>query len=134
MPAPAQAVTVSVQVQDPDNVTSVVLLVGGQWCAWQSVAMTAGTGGAYSGAIPGQLVGSIVQFYVAAQDLRSGQLRLPGRGSGFSSFVRSETDLAAAPAATLGIDSYRLIMTAADSNLMNSSTNLMSDAKLGARP
>lgn len=50
--------------------------------AFQSIALTAGAGGSYSGALPASTCGTTVQWYVAAEGVESGVVSAPAFGAG----------------------------------------------------
>lgn len=131
VPAVGQSVTVSVKPADADGVSAVSLRWSANGGAWNNLPMTAGPSGVYAAGIPGQAAGTVVQFYVEATDALGAVSTFPAAGAGSRALFEVD-DGAAAPATTLGVDSFRIIMTAADTDKMHAITNLMSTADLGA--
>ncbi len=128
VPAPDEPVPVSVSVADPDGVAAVTL--------WSSVA-----GGAFSGqpmsevapgrwqaALGGQPAGTLVQFYVEAEDGSGEPSTFPAAGPASRALLRFDDGLASAT----GLHDFRILMTAADADWMHEDVNLMSDDLVGA--
>ena len=131
VPEPGRPVQVSVVATDPDAVTWAKLWWSANGGTFSAVPMTAGADGVYSGYVPGQPSSTIVQFYVEAQDGQGTASTFPAEGAGSRALFEVD-DGAALAAETLGVDSFRVIMTTADSDFMHLDTNLMSADYLGA--
>jgi hypothetical protein len=128
VPAAGQAVTVSVKVDDPQGVSSVVLWRRVDGGSWTGNTMALGAGGLYSGTIAGQAAGTVVQFYVQAVDGQGASATFPAAGQ--NSRAMYEVNDGAGP--TTAIDSIRIVMLGADSNNLFVSTNLMNNEEVGA--
>lgn len=131
VPTNGQPVSVTVTASDPDGLASATLCYAVNGGAWQETLMAVSPNAdgmsLLAAGIPGQAVGSIVQFYVAASD-----------GAGTSSFYPADGTNSRAlyivgtgAAVTSRVKTVRLVMTAADSAWLHSSTNVMSN---DARP
>ena len=79
VPAPNTPVTVSLDVHDPDDVASVTLWSSVDSGAWTSQPMMA-SDARWSGVLPGERAGAIVQFYVEAADTRGATATYPAAG------------------------------------------------------
>ncbi len=125
-PAVSQNVTVSCQVNDARPVTGVTLNYG-TGAGFTSVPMAL-SGGVYSATIPGQATaGTVVQFYVFAQNSAGGSSMLPAAGgSSRALYIVEDGQHSTIPAREM-----RVIMLAADSNAMFSTFNLLSNATRG---
>jgi hypothetical protein len=71
---------VSAVAQDPQGVTSARVFWSVNSGAWSNAPMTAGLSGRYTGTIPGQSTGAVVQFYVNATDSLGATATFPARG------------------------------------------------------
>ena len=130
VPEVGQSVTVSVVADDPDGVSAVTLHWSANGVAWNNLPMSVGPNGVYAASIPGQAGATVIQFFVEAADTLGAVSTFPAAGL-TSRALYEVNDGAADPAATLGVDSFRIIMTTADSDKMHAITNLMSTADLG---
>ncbi|HEX2751474.1 MAG TPA: LamG-like jellyroll fold domain-containing protein, partial [Verrucomicrobiales bacterium] len=126
VPAALQACTVSVEIGDPDTVSSATLWYSVSGGAWTSTPMTA-AGGTQSAAIPGQAAGTVVQFYVSAADALSSVSEFPAGGQASRALVQWNDGLAQLSLA----HNIRVIMTGADNTLLFTNTNLLSDERVG---
>ena len=126
VPAPGEAVPISVVAADPDGVTGVTLWTssGG---AFAGAAMVQGDDGAWTGTIAGRGAGEIVQFYVEATDGAALTSTLPAAGPDSRALIRWD----AGPGATTGVHDLRLILTEADSDWLHDEPNLMSNDPIG---
>lgn len=131
VPTNAQPVSISVAASDPDGLASATLRYAVNGGAWQESPMgftpnADGTATLAAG-IPGQAAGTIVQFFVEAMD-----------GAGASSFYppggtnsRALFIVGTGAVVTQRVKTVRLVMTAADTTWLHSSSNVMSN---DARP
>ncbi len=128
VPQAGEPVVVTVAACDPDGVAEALLWwhIDGQ--AWNSVAMTKNSADHYSAMIPGQVSGTVVQFFVQAQDGLGMNAASPAGGAASRALYQVEDSRAA----TNGLHNLRIIMLADDYNWMHNSINLMSDDRLGA--
>jgi hypothetical protein len=127
VPSPGQAVTVSVQAADPDNIASLSLRYSISGGAFATAAMTHQGGGRYTGTIPAQNAGILVQFYVQGQDALGATSTFPNDGPASRALVRWNDGQASAGLA----HNFRILMTQADTDLMHLSTNVLSNERLG---
>lgn len=127
-PSASQAVTISVRAADPQNVSSVSLFYSVNGSAFTSTPMTLQSTGLYTGTIPGQATSATVQFYVQATDGIGGVSTYPAAGANSRALYKVNDGVAQA---SLG-HTFRIIMTAADTTLLYTTTNLMSNAAIGA--
>jgi hypothetical protein len=128
VPRPGQPVDVSVVAADPEGVASMTLryAVGGG--AWRSVAMTAEGDGRFSGVIPGQSTGAVVQFFVEGTDGHGATSTFPAAGANSRALVKVDDGRA-----TGGPHhDFRIIMTPADAAYQLSGTNALSNHRRGA--
>jgi hypothetical protein len=127
IPAAGEPVAVSVTVNDPNGVANATLRYSVAGGAWQSVAMTASTGGRYGAVIPGQSTSAIVQFYIEATDASGAAASLPAAGvNSRALYVVRDGQ------ATGALRHLRLVMTTADANYMHTAVNTLSNEYLGA--
>jgi Lamin Tail Domain/Concanavalin A-like lectin/glucanases superfamily/CotH kinase protein len=128
VPATNAAATVTVAAADPDGVSSVQLFTSVNGAAFTSSVMT-GSDGTYSGSIPGQAAGSIVQFYTRATDSLGAVSYFPPEGAASRALIQW-ADGRALTTLPSGAKPHnlRVIMTGADANNMYRLENLMSNA------
>ncbi len=129
VPRPSQAVTVQVDAWDPDGVTNAALFYSVNGGTWQSLSMSQSIvlGKAhFTGRIPGQDSGSIVQFYVVAQDGMGVSAAYPAGGTN----SRALYEVSGSPLMAR-VRIVRLIMLPAEAEFMHAATNVMSNERLG---
>ena len=125
MPAAAQPVTVSCTAEDPRPITAMTLHYG-TGGAFTPLAMT-NTGTTWSASIPGQPAGTVMQFYVSAQNNAGGNSALPAAGaSSRALYIVNDGQASNVPAREM-----RIIMLPADSTAMFSPLSLLSNALRG---
>ena len=122
LPQASAAVTVSVKAADPQCVAGVSL----KWrldgsVAFNTVAMTF-NGDHYEGTIPGQVAGSLGQFYVEATDGTTVST-YPAAGANSRAMIR----WADGSVPTTAAHGVRILMLTADANFMHDPTNCMSN-------
>ncbi|PYL01620.1 MAG: hypothetical protein DME19_00970 [Verrucomicrobia bacterium] len=122
------AINVSVQATDPDGINSLTLHYAVNDGAWKSVPMSAQASGSasYSGMIPAQPSGAVIQFYVEGSDLAGGTSTYPAEGARSRALLKVEP-----PRLVSNKQTFRILMTPGDSRLLHSFVNLMSDDLLG---
>lgn len=127
VPAANQSCTLRVRVSDPDGTGSVALKYrdanAAPAPAFTITPMT-GSGGLYEAVLPGQLSGTLLEFYVEATDTPGAISRYPAD----SALIRWN-DGTIPPGPGHGI---RVLMTKANSDLMHLATNVMSNDTLPA--
>ena len=128
IPNAGESVRVSVIADDPDGVAglSLVYLVNGQNPV--AVGMVDTGGGRFEGTIPGQAAASIVQFYAEGTDSLGGVSDFPAEGPQSRALYKVQDN----QAATLQAHNFRIIMTPADTALLLTTTNLLSNDRIGA--
>jgi hypothetical protein len=128
VPNPGQPVIVSVAADDPNGVGSVALNYAVDGGSWQSVPLTLNTDtGKFTGVLPGQNAGAIVQFYVHGRDQALFESVFPAGGTNSRAlYVVQDGQAAPAPA-----HNFRIIMTRADATYMHTGTNTLSNELLG---
>lgn len=127
VPAANDPTFVEATPRDPDGVTACALWYAVNGGAWASVAMTAGTGGVYTGQVPGQAAAALVQFYVEATDGLGAKSAFPAAGRDSRALYRVEDNLA-----NLGrVHNLRILMTRTDTDFLHLETNVMSNDRMG---
>ncbi|MDB6071739.1 MAG: phosphoenolpyruvate synthase, partial [Verrucomicrobiales bacterium] len=123
VPSAGSSVTVNVHAADPDGMGQIQL----KWRIdgaplWSSLTMSGGP--EYSAILPAQAGGTLVEFYVEAQDSAGAVSRYPAHSA-----LTKWSDGTAPPGPGHG---FRILMTTADTNLMHLPTNVMSNDSLPA--
>jgi Lamin Tail Domain/CotH kinase protein len=127
IPDPGAPVTVTATAADPDGVAALTLryaLNGSPTFA--SVPMTA-SAATYSGQIPGQAAGAIVQFYIEAVDNLAAASALPAAGPSSRALYLVNDGAGTALAA----HELRVIMLPADTTSLLAPLNRISDGRIG---
>ncbi len=127
IPAANQAVTVSIEANDPNEVRSMVLRWRRNGGGWNDVAMTDSAGGVYTGTIPGQASSQVVQFYVVGTDRLGQSSTYPVRGEE----SRALFQVNPGASTTRPIDTLHVIMRSADNSQLFTSANRMSNNYVG---
>ncbi len=127
VPAPYAPVGVSIGVDDPDGVQAVTLWSSVAGAAFTAEAMTESSTGEWTADLPGQAAGTIVQFYVEAEDADGATALFPAAGPDSRALVTFADD-----AAENGLHNFRILITEADSDWLHDDVNLMSDDLIGA--
>ncbi|MEZ6101530.1 MAG: lamin tail domain-containing protein [Pirellulaceae bacterium] len=130
VPEPNQPVTISVTAADPDGVASMTLWYSIAGNAWNTAPMTGTPGNRYTGIIPGQSVGTIVQFFVSGTDahpVTPTTSLFPALGPGSRALYKVNDGLAS----DTGIHNLRIILTPDDANWLHTDINLMSNDRVG---
>ena len=128
LPSTNEAVTVSVRADDPDGVANMTLWWMTERGGWNTVAMTAGSGGRYTGVIPGQGNGTIVRFYVEGQDALGATSTFPAAGQDAWAMYQVDGDGQETPRP---IDTFRLVIPSSVNSFLRTSSNVMSNAYQG---
>lgn len=133
VPQPAQPVKVTVNASDPDGIADVTLRWRIDGGTWQSLPMVPAIAAAppgyqpYSATIPGQPAGTLVQFFVQATDLSAAAATFPARGADSHAYYKVDEG----KALMKQLHRVRLLMLAADAELLHAPTNVMSNDHLG---
>ncbi|MCL5098964.1 MAG: lamin tail domain-containing protein, partial [Candidatus Omnitrophica bacterium] len=126
-PAPGEGVTVSVKPGDPDGVAALVLWWSVNNGAWSSTPMEAASDGSFSGTIPGQAAGRIVQFYVEGRDSRNASSTFPARGRNSRALFKVPDSVPLADKK----HSLQILVTPADVSHLYDLTNVLSNQDTG---
>ena len=128
LPDSDEPVTVSVVAEDPDGVNSCTLWWAVDGIGWNSEAMVHQGNGLYWATIPAQSPGTVVQFYVMAEDSLGATSTFPGAGAGSRALYQVDDGLADGN----GLHNFRIVMTKTDYDWLHTYTNVMSNDRLGA--
>jgi hypothetical protein len=128
VPAAGAPVTVSVSADDPQGVASMTLWYRVNTSTWRSVTMNEQATGQFAGTIPGQSSSAVVQFYVEGRDTTGAVSTFPAEGRASRTLYIVEDNRANLDE----LHNFRIIMTAADRDFLYSSTNRMSNDRIGA--
>jgi hypothetical protein len=129
VPAPGEPVTVSVHAEDPQGVASARVYWSVNSGGWTSAPMSSSGGGRYTGTIPGQSGGTVVQFYVEATDALGAAATFPAKGRDSGALYKVEDGQAILSLA----HNVRLILTPSNIDLLHGTaqgvnqTNVMSN-------
>jgi hypothetical protein len=129
VPQPGAPVTVNVVAQDPNGVASAEVVYSVNSGAWQNAPMTHQGGDVYTGNIPGQAAGAVVQFYARATDGLGAAALYPARGTNSGALYKVNDGQANLPLA----HNVRVILTPDNINLLHGTsqgvnqTNVMSN-------
>ncbi len=133
VPQVNQPVTVSVNVHDPQGVSTAAVWWSVNGGAWQSTPMTPTASAAapgyvnYAATLAGRSSGTLVQFYVQAADGLGASGMFPARGTNSRAFYKVDEGK---PLMTR-LHRLRLLMTSAETAFLHASTNVMSNDQLG---
>jgi hypothetical protein len=128
VPKPGEPVVVSILAADPDGVAGLTLWYAVDGGALASVPMTRLGGGGFSAMLAGQPASSVVQFYVAGDDMRGASSTFPAHGPASRALWKVDDG----QAAKNGLHNVRIVMTPADTAWLFESRNLMSNDRVGA--
>jgi hypothetical protein len=126
VPAVSQAVTVSVEAEDPQGVSNCQVWWSANGAAFSSATMAVQAGGICSGTIPGFAAGTIVQFYVRAVDGLGAVSTYPAGGPNAGALYLVNDGQANLNRG----HNFRLVLSPANWALLRAMTNLMSSAFL----
>ena len=128
VPDPYESVQITVSVDDPDGVEAVTLWSSADGADFEGQAMTEGDPGEWEATLDGQAAGTLVQFYVEAEDGLGATATFPAAGPDSRALIKTDDGLAE----TNGLHNLRILLTEADSDWMHDDVNLMSDDPVGA--
>ncbi len=128
VPTPTDSVSISVSAADPDGVAGLTLHYAVNDGSWLAVAMAVSnsTPATYTATIPAQPSGSVIQFFVEGTDLLGATSAYPAGGTNSRALIKVD-----GPQLVAGKQTFRTVMTPADSALLHTTVNLMSDDLLG---
>ena len=125
-PAANQAVTISVDAEDPDGVSNVRLWYRANEGFWFSTLMSNSSGSRYQAVIPGFSAGTIVQFYVEGTDGLGARSTFPADG------VDSRALYKVATSANSSKNSFQIITLQSEYDFLIEDTNQASNQNIGA--
>jgi hypothetical protein len=128
LPGAGQSVTVTATPSDPDGIAEATLHYRLEGAAWTSASMTANSSGRYSGRVPGQPAGSIVQIYVEATDGLGAISLVPAAGENSRALFEVDDGVTADGE----VHDLRAIMLESESDYLHLGTNSLSNELLGA--
>jgi len=126
VPNASQQVTVSVAAQDPDGVAAMTLWWRIDGGSWNQVPMTLANG-FFKGTVPGNVAGTLIQFYVQGTDALGASSTFPAAGPNSRALFKVNDSQAVFDR----LHNIRMLMTSADVNLLHAPTNVMSNDSLG---
>ena len=127
LPGAGQPVLVTATPFDPDGIATVELHYRLESGEWSAIEMVSDSRGRYSGVVPGQSSGSIVQFYVEATDSLGIHSLLPVAGENSRALFEVDDGVSADGV----VHDLRAIMLEAESDHMHLANNTMSNELLG---
>lgn len=134
VPQPNQPVTVSVNASDPQGIAAVTLHWSVNGGTWQTAPMSPSQAAAapgyvnYAATLPGFSAGTLVQFYVQATDGLGVGATFPARGADSRAFFKVDDGKSRMEQ----LHRIHLLLSAADTQRLHASTNVMSNDRLGA--
>jgi hypothetical protein len=123
LPEAGTSVTLRVKAEDPNSVASVVIKWRKDGDPTFSTAPMTLTGDHYSGEIPGQLPGTVGQFYIEATDGLGAASFFPVEGPASRALVKWNDGIEPTTAG----HGFRILMLGADSDFLHLNTNVMSN-------
>jgi hypothetical protein len=131
VPESGESVDIAVRASDMDGISSAVLHYAVDSGAWQTAfaIVSAAAEGVVNieASIPGQSSDAVVQFYVEAVDSIGASSTAPRAGVA----SRALYEVAGATAVNPKLHTVRIVMTPADTEFLHSSTNVMSNERIG---
>ncbi len=126
VPAAGEVTVVSCTASDPDGIGVLTLFYSVNGGSWLNTAMSTTGGGLYTGSIPGQVAGAVVQFYVRGTDAPGAAEFYPAAGPDSRALYKVNDGAAA----TNGLHNFRVITTNADRDWMHTPINVMSNDRI----
>jgi hypothetical protein len=126
VPPAGGVTTVSCTAADPDGMGAMTLFYSVNGAAFASVSMSTTGGGLYTGSIPGQVAGAVVQFYIQGTDSQGANEYYPAAGPNSRALYKVNDNAAA----TNGLHNFRVITTNADRDWMHTPVNVMSNDRI----
>ena len=127
VPAPGEPVPITVAIADPDGVAAVTLWTREDGGVFSGAPMREISSGLYLGEVEGRPAGALVQLYVEAEDGRGARATSPAAGPASRALIRVDDGAAA----TTGLHTLRILMTAEDADWLHAAPNLMSNDGVG---
>ncbi|MEJ6648530.1 MAG: lamin tail domain-containing protein [Akkermansiaceae bacterium] len=130
VPAAGSPCTVTVTPSDPDGVSGLTLRYSVNGGSFSSLTMDDG-GGTWSGVIPAQSSGAIVQFYIDAVDGLGATSTFPREGQASRNLIPWQDGQAVnSLAGGAQPNNFRIVLTQADVDEMHQLTDIMSNHRL----
>lgn len=126
VPEAGATATISCVASDPDGIGGMTLFYSVNGGAFASTSMSTAGGGLYTGSIPGQVAGAVVQFYTRGTDTLGANEFHPALGPSSRALYKVNDGTAA----TNGLHNFRVITTNADRDWMHTSINVMSNDRI----
>jgi len=129
IPKNFETINVRVHAEDPDGIASMTLFYAVNGGTWRTLDMppVAPQSADYAAAISPQINNAIIQFYVEGKDKLGAASTYPPAGPKSRALIKVDGTSRVTP----GKQTFRMIMTSADSSRLHASTNQMSDDLLG---
>jgi hypothetical protein len=128
VPKANEAVTVTCTLHDPDGILAAVLYYTVDGGPFAIITMRAAGNGTYTGTLPGQKAGAVVQFYVASCDIPGQAAYAPAAGSDSRAMFQVQDNKAReAPGHTI-----RVLTAPSDAQWMHQEVNQLSNHHFGA--
>ena len=128
VPDPWEPVHVSISVLDPDGVEAVTLWSSVDGAPSEALAMEEESPDRWGVEIDGQASGSVVQFWIEAEDGLGASSTFPAAGPDSRALI----GFGDGQAGIGGLHDLRILMTPADSDWLHDDVNLMSNDLVGA--
>ncbi|MDE0830188.1 MAG: CotH kinase family protein, partial [Vicinamibacterales bacterium] len=129
IPAAGAAVTISADIADPDGLASLVVRTTINGSPGPGAALTpAGVDGHHEATLPGQPAGTVVQFWIEAEDSAGAVSMAPAAGPGSRALYQVDDGVST----SLSASRLRLVMLPAERDFMFGFFNLMSNERLGS--
>lgn len=128
VPSAGQAVTVTVEAEDPNGVASVSVFWSQNGGAFSSLPMSADSNGLYSAELPGAGASTLVQFYVEATDVPNAISTFPAGGA----YSRALFRVANGAVANLNLHNLSVLTTETDRAFLNNEIYVMGNHLVGA--
>ncbi len=124
VPKATDTVQISIQANDPDGVKRCRLWAGVNGASWVGTEMIA-SGNSYSASLPARAAGTVLQFYVEAEDSLGAISFYPADGPASRALYKVNDNQALSPR----IHNFRLIMLPNEATALHASTNVMSNGR-----
>jgi hypothetical protein len=128
LPKSSESISLNIHANDPDGVAGLKVFYSANAGAWQNVAMASDAfdTASFTGKIPPQPSGAVIQFYIQGTDSLGAISSYPAAAAASRALIKVDN-----ARIVNGKQTIRTIMTAADSSLLHSDVNMMSDDLLG---
>lgn len=124
IPDAGEPITVSIDAADADGIANLTLFYSVESGAFQNVAMTAGSDGRFSAAIPGQSASDVIRFYASGTDSLGATGFYPEAAASGGAFIKVQDGRADNSGLRKNL---RFIMSEEDRQFLFLNTNRMSN-------